>query len=364
MNTLARHRHWTSAALWGPVLLVVAALFFVPSSNGAGSMRATLNVTPGANSYGGQQVVFSGDMGSGRQRIRLQRRGSPSAAWADVIDPRTGRNFSIVTDRDGSYRFEFPAPAMNAVYFRVVSRTAASGEHLFKSKHQDADVSLIESSPADVPLPRGFAVVGEAFRIAVDTADHDNNGKPTKPILPGRKVTLQVRDGAGLWKDVPGGSAVVGRDGTLSYAPEQRRVGTTAPEVYRVVMDDWTENGDRVGWFPSVPFYLEVVDRPDPVTNLEATAPTSSQVKLAWDLPAGPVAKIVIARRTGGGAPPTAPRQVIDELPGTATSYGDRSVLPSDFYQYAVYTVSRDGVYTRVPTPVVVRTPDSKGGAG
>ena len=50
-------------------------------------MRGSLHVTPGANSYGGQQVVFSGDMGSGQQRIFLQRRGSPSAAWADVDRP-------------------------------------------------------------------------------------------------------------------------------------------------------------------------------------------------------------------------------------------------------------------------------------
>ncbi len=239
-------------------------------------MRGSLRVTPGANSYGGQLVVFSGDMGSGQQRIFLQRRGSPSAAWADVIDPRTGKNFTRLTNRDGSFRFEFPAPAMNYVYFRLHSRKADTPAHLFKSKHQDADISLIESTPADVPLPRGFAVVSEKFRIAVDTADHDRSGKPTKPILVGRVVTLQVRSGD-AWKST-GITGTVGRDGRLNFGEEAR--GVPGTEVYRVVMEDWTGDGDRVGWFPSVPFYLEVVRRPLPVRGLDADETAVGQAEL------------------------------------------------------------------------------------
>lgn len=339
---------------------VIVVLFAVPSSTGAGSGRATLNVSPGANSYGGQQVTFSGDMGSGQHRIFLQRRGNPSAAWANVIDPRNGKTFSRLTNRDGTFRFVFPAPAMNYVYFRLHSRTADTPAHLFKSKHQDADISVAEASPAEVPLPRGFAVVGESFRLAVDTADHDRYGKPTKPILAGRKVILQVRQPSGEWQDA-GETASVGRDGKLVYAQQQRRSSTKTPEVYRVILDDWTGNGDRVGWFPSLPFHLTVVDRPDPVRKLVVAAPTSTQVKLSWDLPAVAVDKIVVARRAGPGDPPTAPRQVVKELPGTATSWTDGYVNPNTLYQYAVYTISRDGIYTRLAARADVRTPSSRG---
>ena len=348
---MSRRGVLTTALCWLPVTAAIVALFVVPSSNGAESARAGLNVTPGANSYGGQKVVFSGDMGSGQQRIFLQRRGSPSAAWANVIDPRTGKNFTRLTSGDGSFRFEFPAPAMNFVYFRVHSRSSDTPAHLFKSKHQDADISLIEQNPADVPLPRGFAVVNEQFRIAVDTADHDRSGKPTKPILPGRKVTLQVRDGVG-WTDAPG-SALVGRDGRLDYGVENR----TAPalEVVRVVMADWTEDGDRVGWFPSLPFYLEVVRRPDPVDNLTAT-PTASTVRLSWTLPADPErAKIVIARTGGFGDPDASvPSHVIATIDGDAKTYLDNYLIfSSTNYNYAVYTRSADGVYTRISTDAV-----------
>ncbi len=355
---MSRHGVLTTALCWLPVTAVIVALFAVPSSNGAGSAKAALNVTPGANSYGGQKVVFSGDMGSGQQRIFLQRRGTPSSAWASVIDPRTGKTHSRLTNRDGSFSFDFPAPAMNFVYFRVHSKTSDTPAHLFKSKHQDADISVIESTPADVPLPRGFAVVGEAFWIGVDTADHDRSGKPTKPILAGRNVILQVRE-AGVWKNA-GETASVGRDGKLVYAAQQRRSVTRAPEVYRVVMDDWTGDGDRVGWFPSVPFYLGVVNRPEPVKKLVATA-TSSLVSLTWDLPGGSIQRIAIARRAGAGEPPTAPRQVIKELPGTATSFDDSTVAPGYLYQYAVYTVSPDGVYTRLASRADARTPKPRG---
>jgi hypothetical protein len=362
MTTLYGRSHLRSAALWGVVLVVVAALFVLPSSTGVSSMQGSLRVTPGANSYGGQQVVFSGDMGSGQQRIFLQRRGSPSAAWAEVIDPRTGKNFTRLTNRDGSFRFEFPAPAMNFVYFRVHSRKSDTSAHLFKTKHQDADISLIESTPADVPLPRGFAVVTEKFRIAVDTADHDRSGTPTKPILVGRVVTLQVRSGD-AWK-ATGISGTVGRDGRLNFGEDSR--GVPGTEVYRVVMEDWTGDGDRVGWFPSVPFYLEVVQRPLPVRGLDADE--TAAVKLSWALPADPERdKIVIARTVGAGAPqPTAgnPRHVLATIPGGSTSYTDYTVYSSWTFKYAVYTVSDDGIYTELPQRVTVITPDPRRGEG
>jgi hypothetical protein len=340
---------------------VIAALFIVPSSNGEGRAAGSLNVTPRANTYGGQQITFSGDMGSGIQRVRLERRDRLGSPWGTVTDPRTGKPFSRLTKANGTFSFDFPAPAMNGTYFRVASGKAVTRAHQFATVHQDADISLIEVYPSDVPLPRGFAVANESFRIAVDTADHDRFGKPTKPILVGRRVDLQVRVGDG-WNGI--GTATVRNDGWLNFGTDVRPVVTgSTPEVYRVVMDDWTEDGDRVGWMPSVPFYLEVVHRPDSVRNLDSTE-TASSVKLSWDLPADPErARIVIARTAGSGAPPPTagkPGHLLATIAGGATSYTDNAVSSSWTYKYAVYTVSDDGVYTSVPERLTTMTLNPK----
>lgn len=351
----------TTSLYWLPVVAVIAALFIVPSSNGEGRAAASLNVSPRANTYGGQKLTFSGDMGSGVQRIRLERRDRLGTPWGTVTDPRTGKPFSRLTNANGTYSFDFPAPAMNGTYFRVASGKAVTRAHQFVTVHQDADISMVEVYPSDVPLPRGFAVAGESFRIAVDTADHDRSGRPTKPILVGRRVDLQVRVGDG-WKGI--GTATVRRDGWLNFGTDVRPAATgSTPEVYRVLMADWTEDGDRVGWMPSVPFYLNVVLRPDSVRNLDSTE-TASSVKLSWELPADPErARIVIARTEGAGAPlPSAgtPHHVLATILGGATSYTDNAVTSSRTYKYAVYAVSRDGVYTALPERLTTITPDPK----
>lgn len=361
MTTLSRRSPMTSAVPWVVVLAMVGALFLAPSSTGAQS-AATLNVTPGSGSYGGQQVTFSGDMGSGEQRIFLQRRGSVGATWANVIDPRTGKNFSRLTNRDGTFTFTFPAPAMNEVYFRVHSGSADTPAHQFKSKHQDAEFSLIESNPADVPLPRGFAVVDEPFRFEIDTVATDKDGKPTRPVLAGRQVTLQVRNGLGAWQDTPDDS-IIGRNGKLSFPTEDRAAPTRAPEVYRVVMDEWIQDGDRVGWFPSLPFHLEVVNRPKPVTDPAATA-TASSVSLSWTLPIDSLRSRIVIARAAWGVDPDASKtnHRVAEIPGTATSHVDTfQVDPGTLYNYAIYTRSADGVYTRVSADISVRTLDPRG---
>lgn len=354
-RTLASFRYWL------PVVAIVAALFAAPgSSTGAGT--ASLSVTPGAGSYGGQSVTFSGDMGVRRiQRIRLQHRGSSNAAWDDVIDPRTGKHFSATTRADGSFSFKFPAPTMNLLYFRVVSKYAHTPAHVFRTEHQEAEVSVVESNPADVPLPRGFAVHGEPFWIAVDTARDSDGGR--RPVLEGRNVTLQRRvDGAGgfpEWDPTPVATGQLGADGRFRFGRYGGAGDAQAVAgVYRVRLENWTKNGDNVGWYPSLPFYLRVVDRPAPVTAL-AARPGSSVVHLSWTLPGGPAPAHVVIARTGLSGEPTAakPWQVKAVLGGAATSFDDRDgVKPSNTYKYAVYTVSADGVYTRVPAKTSTKT--------
>ncbi len=338
---------------------MVVVLFVVPGTTEAAG-PPPLTVRPGANSFGGQLITFSGDIGSGVQRIHLERRDRLGSPWGVVTDPRTGKTFTRLTNANGTFEFGFPAPAMNGCYYRVASAKTATQVHQFKTVHQDVDVSLIEQTPADVPLPRGFAVPGEGFRIAADTADHDRFGKPSKPILVGRVVTLQARSGD-AWTNVK--TATVGRDGWLDFGTESRRAPGSTPEVYRVRMADWTKDGDMVGWMPSLPFYLNVVNRPGPVLTPGWTA-TSTSVKLSWTLSPDPErTKIVIARTAGATAPPPSagsPGQVLATLPGGTTSYTDNTVRSST-NRYAIYTVSRDGIYTAVPERLTTTASKQRG---
>lgn len=361
---MSRHKGLAAALCWLPVAGLIVALFVTPSSTGAASI-ASLNVTPGSGVYGGQQLTFSGVVGPGGQAIWLQRRGEAGAAWADVPDsiPKPW-----TTGSDGRFRFTFHAPAMNTVQFRVVSRTAATPAHTFSAEHQEADLLVHELQPPSVvwptqtviePLPRGFAVKGEPYQVRVDTVNRANNDK--KPVLLGRTVRLELRQPDNSWAVKGQGS--LDRSGYADFG--SALVPTDG--VYRAVLGDWTANGDNVGWFPSLPFYFRIVDRPLVVTDLKAV-PTPSSVTLTWKLPQDSNRQgIVIVRGGGGDYVPTwaAPgRFVINTLGGSRTGYVDSSgILPNKIYRYAVYTVSKDGVYSKVAARTDVRTPDAQRGA-
>ena len=342
------------------VLVIVVSLFVAPSSTGAARL-GSLTVTPGGNTYGGQSVRFQGDMGNGQQRIFLQRRGCPTCTWSEVVDPRTGRPFSRLTKANGEFDFTFPAPAMNAVYVRLHSGRADTDPHQFRTVHQDADILFEEQTPADVPLPRGFAVLGEAYQLNVDTVRVPSG--PNRPALSGRRVELQRRDGSThQWTFVAEGR--LGPAGLASFANRLPVPGDSG--VYRVVLDDWTQGGDDIGWFPSLPFYLDVVRRPIPVGPLTFAPPTTSSVRLSWNLPADAErSRIVIARTTFGDPDASNPSHVIATIDGEATTYLDtRLISPDTTYNYAVYTRSPDGVYSRLSTDGQVQTPDAKRGEG
>ncbi|MDZ5621581.1 hypothetical protein [Nocardioides bizhenqiangii] len=343
---------------WAPVTAVVVALFAMPSSTGAARL-GSLTVTPGGNTYGGQSVRFHGDMGNGEQRIFLQRRGCPTCIWSEVVDPRDGRPFSILTQANGEFDFMFPAPAMNAVYVRLHSRQADTDAHQFKTVHQDADVFLDELAPADVPLPRGFAVVGEAYDLRIDTVRVPSG--PKRPALAGRRVELQQRDeSTHEWTFVAQGQ--LGPEGLAAFSNRSPVLDDSG--VYRTVLGDWTQGGDDIGWFPSLPFHVEVVRRPDPVTGLVATDVTTSSIRLSWNLPADPERRRIVIARTSFGDPNASnPSHVIATIDGEAKTYlDDHQINPSASYNYAVYTRSADGVYTRLSTDESVRTPDPKRG--
>lgn len=338
--------HGRALAGWTAVVGLVVALLLAPSSSGAGS-NPSLEVTPGSGSYGGQRVHWQGNIGStGVQEVHLQRRGNPTAAWADVPDS------TFRTRADGSFDFDFPAPAMNGVYFRVAGARGATPAHRFETVHQDVEVAVVPSDPsaADVPLPRGFAVVGEAYSLVADTTRAAAGER--KPVLAGRKVVVQVRRGE-VWSDVATGS--LGRDGTVDVG----RFGPGAlPQTdgfHRVVLADWTEDGDRVGWFPSLPLRVRLVHRPRPLGALVAVA-AANRVVLTWIAPADEErAAIVVARRSGRDSEdPSAayPSQVVARLGAAVGTYVDLDVDPGRTYKYAVYAVSDEGVYSAVPVRV------------
>ncbi|KAA1419018.1 hypothetical protein F0U44_11180 [Nocardioides humilatus] len=349
----------TGSALtaWLGALGVVLALFLAPSSSGVAA-RSSLTVVPGSGAYGGQQVTWSGSIGvGGVQQIHLQRRGSPTSDWADV------RDSTFTTEPDGSFSFVFPAPAMNGVHFRVVSDAGATPAYLFKTQHQDADLTISEATPrpSDVALPRGFAVTGERYRIAVDTKR--GAAGILKPILGGREITLLFHgSGTDEWTEVD--SARIGLDGLASFGPYGPGDSPQVPGFYRVVLGEWTQDGDQIGWFPSLPLYLRVVDRPRPVTNL-AAAPESHRVVLTWTLSADPRrANIVIARRAGLLAPqPTAaePSAIVATLPASTDRYTDLDIVARKTYNYAVYSVTADGIYTAAEARIETTTPLQRG---
>lgn len=86
---------------------------------------------------------------------------------------------------------------------------------------------------------------------------------------------------------------------------------------------------------------------------------------LNWDLaPVDPERhRIVIARTAGAGAPPPSagnPGQILATIPGGSTSYTD-STVTSLTYKYAIYTVSKDGVYTAAPERLTTTTAKQRG---
>ncbi|KAA1421138.1 fibronectin type III domain-containing protein [Nocardioides humilatus] len=341
---------------WLPVLGLVALLFSLPGPS-AEARVASLSVTPHTGAYGGTNAHWVVDGLPASQKAWLQRRGSTTSAWADVDN-----SFYVgTTNARGHLEFDFPTPAMNAVYMRVVTKGGESEGVAFSSKHQDAQLSLAEQSPAEADLPQsvavGVVVRGEVFTFKADTANLDDV-KQKKPVLLGRDVTLQRRTIAGgvvTWTTVA--TDQVDRDGFADF-PNLTGGANLSAGDYRVRLEKWTQDGDNIGWFVSFPFDVSVVDRPLQVLRLAAAATDAYSVKLTWALPADPNRdKIVIARNTGG---PANLRQIIATVPGGSTTYTDSTVWPSTNFKYAVYTVSSDGVYVREPVRVDATTPAAR----
>lgn len=251
---------------------------------------SSLASSPGAY-VGGQAITFTGNLGvSGVRRITLQQHmNRPGDTWFPV------RGFSDRTAANGSFSFDFQAPAMFGIRYRVVSGKTATVPVALKAKAQDLTMWVGGQDPADERAP-GQPVAGEPFTIVVDTTPSLFRRPETRglPVFAGRGLTLQRRVDGDTWESI--GRSSVEASGLGSFPGVTAGVGTV---VYRVVADDITTGANRIGWIQTFPTYVDVV----------ATAPVpppETDEAVTRSRRAAPVIAQPSARRGAGGATATA----------------------------------------------------------
>lgn len=219
-----------------------------PAKRGLGSLL----VTPGSLFIAGQQLTFEGDLGiKGVRTIHLeQHMGRIGDTWGVV------EGFKAKTKPDGTFKFSYPAPSMFDITMRVAAKGASTSGWTFDAKSQD----LTLSTPKLPGLDQNEVLMGVPFSILVDTTP-TMVGRPDlpPPPLPGRVLTLQRRLGDNTWQTVA--TSVTGLLGNGSFLPT---VATPGYVTYRVRQEDWNLTGDKVGWYPSFPFTVRVVDPLNP----------------------------------------------------------------------------------------------------
>ncbi len=265
-------RAWKFGAVLSLLVgLMLAGLAPAASTEQARRAAASLAISPGADYVGGQAVVFSGNIGAtGERRVHLQlNAGYSGEVWGDV------EGFSAPTAANGDFRFVFPAPAMHGIRYRVASGRLATPFVTFDAHSQDLTVT-----PVGVPL------VDVPFDLTVDTTPTLARRPDTiglKPVV-GRRLTLQKRVTPTQWKELD--TTQVGPLGLAEFTVTEPVAGV---HVYRVVAENYFEDGNQIGWFPSFPTYVEVrsgkrrtQSEPEPApvtetTTLPRTATTSSR---------------------------------------------------------------------------------------
>ena len=262
-----------AAACLSIVALVLVALA-LPSSSSA-RQAPSLSVSPGVY-VSGQLLTFEGNIGSpGVKRVHLQFNMVLGQGWNDV------EGSGARTNANGGFRFTHPAPSMFGIRMRVASKDGATPQWTFNAKSQD----LVLRAVSDVPgLDDNQVVAGLPFSILVDTTPK-LRGRPDlpPPAFPGRTLTLQQRVDGNQWLTVD--TTTTDQDGQGAFqvtAVEQSEALARAlplPLVYRVRQEDWRAGGNDIGWFPSFPTVVEIVDVPRP------ERPTRSETRPASDGP-------------------------------------------------------------------------------
>lgn len=242
MKPQTRFRTTVCLALAGLVLVLLA-----PPGSTAQQRAASLTVSPGVY-VGGQRLTFEGNIGrTGVRRIHLQAHlGRAGDRWEDI------QGFSTRTQRDGSFRFGYPAPGMFNISYRVVSGRSATPGWRFNARSQDLVLDVRSLAP---DLGEDVVVAGMPFQIDVDTTP-TLVGRPDlpPPPIPGRELTLQQRVDGDQWLTLD--TATTDQDGNGTFDVTAADPGTV---VYRVREEDWTAGGNQIGWYPSFPTYVQVL---------------------------------------------------------------------------------------------------------
>lgn len=250
-------------------LSILALVLVVLASPGSSAERraASLSVSPGVY-VGGQKLTFEGNLGvAGRKRIRLQvHMNRPGDAWSTVD------GFRARTARDGSFRFTYPAPAMFGIRMRVVSGRLATPSKTFDARSQDLVLRTVTDRRG---VADGQVVKGVPFAILVDTTP-DLHRRPDlpAPAFPGRTLTLQQRVDGNHWQRLRRTTTNGKGNGRfkLTRADQAASIALASTGlargelpralVYRVRQENWTANGNAIGWFPSFPTSVKLLDAP------------------------------------------------------------------------------------------------------
>jgi hypothetical protein len=263
------------------VRMIVAALtalallsFGVPASSTSSeaAARASLKVSPSSNYVAGQKITYTGSIGvRGKHRVKLQyHMNRPGDRWTDVDGFR-----GATTSSAGKFSFTFPAPSMWGISYRVVSGRHVTPKYTFHAKSQEV---LLEAGNDNRVL------AGQPFTVVVDTTPSQaGRADLPPPVIPGRTVTLQRRVDGDRWQTID--QAPTDNAGFARFDLTEPTAGTV---VYRAREENYTKDGNKIGWFPSFPTYVEVASS---VLRGRAGEPDPT--------PAAPQAQVPLERRAG-----------------------------------------------------------------
>lgn len=235
MRMSTRLRSLLTLSLVGLMMVALAS-----PGNTREAAPASLDVSPRANYVGGQAMTFTGNIGaSGQRTIKLQSNmGRPGDTW-EQID-----GFRGTTQSDGSFEFVFRAPGMFGISYRVASGSLHTNGVEFEALSQDLTLE-----------PLSAPVAGQPFDIEIDTTPTLFARPSTIGLqpIPGRELTLQRRVDGDTWQTI--GQDTVAQNGLGVVTVTESEPGMY---VYRARQEDWTRDGNNIGWFPSFPTYVEV----------------------------------------------------------------------------------------------------------
>lgn len=198
---------------------------------------------------GGQALRFVGRIkGAANKPLRIQTRTNRSG---DNWITRSGTVGS--TNGQGKFSFVYQAPNNFGISYRVrASNGRTSPLKVLEPRQQEVVLSLNGRDPQQ----SGAVAAGSQYKIHVDTTHKGRGdlGRPA-PAFPGRELALQQRVSSTGWTTVD--VAYASAKGTATFT---RTAGEPGSVVYRVRQDDIRSGGNQIGWFPSFPLTVRVVN--------------------------------------------------------------------------------------------------------